>query len=64
MRRFQLGPEAGRLQTCVVALMAQLAEIELGGAIMRFGVALQGQAGLTRTVVEHQLTIGAAAVLT
>ena len=55
--------EARRRQALIVGLVHQVAQIELGRTLVSVGMVLQADARLSRTIVEHQLAVGAAAAL-
>ena len=63
MRGFEFGAEAGGVQALVVALVAQVAEVEFGGALVGLGVVLQAGTAFLGAVVEDELVIGTAALL-
>ena len=60
---FEFSAPARRVQALVVALVLELAQVELGGALVGLAVLLQHGAGLGRAVVKDELVVAARAVL-
>lgn len=60
---FELRAPARRVQALVVALVLELAQVELGGALVGLAVLLQHGAGLGRAVIKDELVVAARAVL-